>query len=121
MEKLLPKKKLRNFNDIVKSLKEPTEAQLIEAFIEHRLRDLYLVFIQIIEKGLADDLDFAKENYVTILGELIKSKPEQEEYILSALINKFGDKSKRFINALNKVLGDLIFVIETHDYNELET
>jgi hypothetical protein len=72
---------------------------------------LYQAYLKILENGLHDDLDYYKENSITILGELLKSKPEQEEVILNMLVNKFGDKSKKFITSLNKVMHDLLFVI----------
>jgi len=74
---------------------------------------------------LKDDLDFFKDAVTRILGELLKSKPEQESVrilgvigdvnfkkeILSLLVNKLGDKNKKYISTLNKTLLDVLFVL----------
>lgn len=47
---------------------------------------------------------------MNILFELVSSKPELEEYIISALINKFGDTDKTLVTHLNKELSTLVYV-----------
>lgn len=42
-----------------------------------------------------DDLEYFKKLALTILVDLISSKPEIEEVILGILINKLGDLSKK--------------------------
>ena len=79
LEVLLPKRKLNNFATSLKLSPNPNDDQLCEFFFEHRLKELYQVYLQVLEAGLKDELDFFKENVTVILGDLLKAKPEQEE------------------------------------------
>jgi hypothetical protein len=48
LDKLLPKKKLNQFSACLKGVQKPSDEQLINAYVEHRIRELYLVYLQVI-------------------------------------------------------------------------
>jgi len=108
LEFLLENKKLNFFSVLVQQKETPTDDELIQFYFEHRMKELYSAYIRILESGLKDDLEFFKDSCTRILGELLKSKPEQESEILSLLVNKFGDKSKKYISTLNKTMLDVL-------------
>ena len=49
----------------------------------------------ILEKLTHDELEFYRRYSLNTLEELIAGKPELEEIILSVIVNKLGDKSKK--------------------------
>jgi len=78
LEVLLENKKLNMFSISVQKYNDATDDELVEAYKEHRMKELYQAYIKIIESGLRDDLGFFKENLTRTLGDLLKSRPEQE-------------------------------------------
>lgn len=58
--------------------------------------------------NLQDNVAFMRKEAITVLIQLLASKPENEEFILSQIINKFGDSDAKVITHLNKQLGFLI-------------
>lgn len=90
---LLPDdKKLTSFSKNPMLGKNTTDQQLIlQAYYEHRLKELYSEYLSVL-KGLAsDDLEFYRKFALNNLQGLLEKKPEQEEMILDVLVNKLGD------------------------------
>jgi ribosome biogenesis protein MAK21 len=90
---LLPDdKKLTSFSKNPMLGKNTTDQQLIlQAYYEHRLKELYSEYLSVL-KGLAsDDLEFYRKFALNYLQGLLEKKPEQEEMILDVLVNKLGD------------------------------
>ena len=94
---LLPDdKKLTSFSKNPLLGKNTTDQQLIlQAFYEHRLKELYSEYLGILKALSADDLEFYRKFALNNLQGLLEKKPEQEEFILDILVNKLGDSSKK--------------------------
>lgn len=55
---------------------------LCDAYVEHRVKEMYKAYLSILEQGLRDELPFYKENITNVLSDLLKTKPEQEQVII---------------------------------------
>lgn len=62
---------------------------------EDCLKHRYEQFVCLLEEATKDKLPFLKEKAVKTIYELLKSKPEQERKLLSALVNKLGDPERK--------------------------
>ena len=92
---LLPDdKKLMSFKDQLdgKNAAQLKDKQLIEMYYEHMLRANYIDFVGILETSTQDSLEHFRKLGLTVIGDCLASKPEQEETLLSILLNKIGDK-----------------------------
>lgn len=68
------------------------ENELLQAYYEHCLKEIYKDFIQnVLESFTHDDLEFYRKFGITTLEALLSSKPEMEETILTIIVNKLGD------------------------------
>ena len=93
-------KKLTSFqhNASINGVKESEIANfdLIEAYYDHCIKELYREYVnEILQSLTKDDLEYFRKQALTILVDLISSKPEIEELILSIVVNKLGDLSKK--------------------------
>lgn len=84
---------------------------LIEAYQQHCTKEIYRDFVTNILVDLSkDDIEYYRKLALDILVHLMTKKPEIEEVILSILINKLGDGSKKIqghtIQVLCKLLKD---------------
>ena len=55
----------------------------------------YAQFVEAVEAGSRDNLEFIKSKAIKALGVLLAAKPEQEGRLLAALANKLGDPSRK--------------------------
>ena len=55
----------------------------------------YAQFVEAVEAGSRDNLEFIKSKAIRALGTLLSAKPEQEGRLLAALCNKLGDPSRK--------------------------
>ena len=55
----------------------------------------YAIFVSALEECSRDNLDFVKERAVRAIAALLRSKPEGEAALLTALVNKLGDPSRK--------------------------
>ena len=70
--------------------------ELIEAYYDHCIKELYREYImEVLVRLSKDDLEYFRKLGMDILVDLISAKPEIEEVILGILINKLGDSSKK--------------------------
>lgn len=75
---------------------EVAHFELIDAYCEHCVKEMYREYATEILVGFSkDDLEYFRKAGLDMLVELISSKPEIEEVILGILINKLGDGSKK--------------------------
>eukprot|EP00347_Sterkiella_histriomuscorum_P015659 403356183 len=75
---------------------EIKEKELMEAYFEHQIKELYKEFITTVLQPLThDDLEHYKKFSLNILQQLIERRPEQEDTILNIIVNKLGDLSKK--------------------------
>lgn len=69
---------------------------LVESYFDHCIKEMYREFVTEILTGFAkDDLEYFRKVGLDVLVHLIQNKPEIEEVILTILINKLGDGSKK--------------------------
>lgn len=55
----------------------------------------YGAFVAALEEGSRDNLEYVKERAVAAAAELLRQKPEAEAQLLSLLVNKLGDPSRK--------------------------
>ena len=55
----------------------------------------YAIFVSALEECSRDNLDFVKERAVRAIAALLRAKPEGEAALLTALVNKLGDPSRK--------------------------
>lgn len=85
---------------------------LLEAYITDKIHKLYFNFISSLETYIKEDnIMSIKKQILNILLELLKKKPEREEYILDLLIYKLGDPKFEISNQVITLLKNLQ---ETH-------
>ena len=53
------------------------------------------MFVSALEECSRDNLDFIKERAVRAIAALLRAKPEGEAALLTALVNKLGDPSRK--------------------------
>jgi hypothetical protein len=72
------------------------QTELLSAYFEHHLKELYTEFINGILKPMThDDLEFCRKFALNTLQGCLEKKPEQEDVILEIIVNKLGDQNKR--------------------------
>lgn len=83
-------------NPIIQQSKTPQPSELIQAYYQHQLKELYNEFVNTVLKTLShDDLEFYRKFALNVLESLLEKKPELEEQILQIIVNKLGDSSKK--------------------------
>ncbi|CAI9114481.1 OLC1v1015212C1 [Oldenlandia corymbosa var. corymbosa] len=110
---LLPDRKLKTlFQQPLNLLSETKDGYslLLFWYFEDCLKERYKRFVSAVEEASRDVLAILKDKAVKAIYVLLKSKPEQERLLLSALVNKLGDPGKKVAsNAdfhLSKLLTD---------------
>lgn len=69
---------------------------IVEAYYDHCIKETYRDFVTNVLVELSkDDLEYFRKLALDILVDLIQAKPEIEDLILSIVINKLGDNSKK--------------------------
>jgi ribosome biogenesis protein MAK21 len=53
------------------------------------------MFVTALEECSRDNLEFIKERALRAIAELLRAKPEGEALLLTALVNKLGDPSRK--------------------------
>ena len=61
----------------------------------------YAQFVEAVELGSRDNLEFIKSKAIRALGALLAAKPEQEGRLLAALCNKLGDPSRKLASKVS--------------------
>ena len=124
---VLPDRKLKHFSDqplLDRVSSDPSQEDdriLIVCHVEDRVKALYIEFISGIEVLTKDNLDFLKQRAIKTAFALLKAKPEQEQRLLSILVNKLGDPSRKIasnaVHFLHMLLEDhpgmKVVVVET--------
>lgn len=104
---LLKEVKLKTFGDKIKDLdfdimdNERKNQELIDAYYEDKLKQLYLKYIQSVEHFTHDPELKTKKIAIQVLYELLINNCEQEQFLLEKLVNKLGDLDSK--NATNVV------------------
>ena len=85
-----------------------SDEHLVNFYVEDFIHKKYFELIEIIEDLVINDpLKAIKKKFMNILLEMLVKKPEREEKLLEALINKFGDPEVEIVNHAMKLLNDL--------------
>lgn len=96
LQHLLPeKRKLSSFKALLegKNVANLKEKELADMHYEHMLRSFYLEFVDILGSCTNDTLEYFRKLAITAITDCLSEKPEQEETLLSLLLNKVGDKT----------------------------
>lgn len=66
------------------------------------------MFLTALEECSRDNLDFIKERSLRALSELLRRKPEGEAALLTGLVNKLGDPSRKLASKAGYLLGEVL-------------
>ncbi|KAJ3256389.1 hypothetical protein HK103_005518 [Boothiomyces macroporosus] len=108
LNNLLPNRKLNYFVDQPCLSHEATPAHLIAWCYEDALKKAYFEFLQIVEELSKDVLQHVKSKMLSTVFELLCEKPEQEENLLTLLVNKMGDLDKKIASKATYLLTQLL-------------
>jgi len=85
-----------------------SDEQLLNYYVEDFIHKKYFELIEIIEDIIVNDpLKAIKKKFMNILLEMLTKKPEREEKLLEALVNKLGDPEVEIVNFTMKLLNEL--------------
>jgi hypothetical protein len=107
---ILTNKKLVPFFAATESLKEEeiTNDKLIAVYVDDYVHKKYLELIKLIEDILVNDpLKQIKKKFMSLILEMLVRRPEREEILLDALVNKLGDPDVDIANTAIKMLKNL--------------
>lgn len=85
---ILPNRKLSYFRDQGLSATNISNKHLAMWYFEDALKHLYFEFIKILEELAKDPLTHIKNKILFYCSDLLAAKPEQEQNLLSLLVNK---------------------------------
>jgi hypothetical protein len=75
----------------------------LDAFREHRAKELYTQFIGILQRLLNDELVYLKKQILQVLMDMLGFE-EERRFILRVAINKLGDNDRKFSGFVAKKL-----------------
>ncbi|KXN73134.1 CBF-domain-containing protein [Conidiobolus coronatus NRRL 28638] len=104
-------RKLKYFQDQPLSAARVTKTHLALWFFEDLLKRAYFDFLLAAETLSHDQVSHTKLSMATLFFELLKAKPEQEQNLLSLLVNKLGDPDNK---VASKASYSLLQLIESH-------
>ncbi|XP_012270872.1 CCAAT/enhancer-binding protein zeta [Orussus abietinus] len=86
----------------------PKRKLLAHWYFEDQLRELYERFIASLSMIASESIEVNREKAVSVLSDLLRSNPEQEQKLLETLVNKIGDPNSKVasktVYCLTKVL-----------------
>lgn len=85
-----------------------TKRHLAYALFESELKTAYKEFLEVLEESAKDSLIHFKMKAVKVTFDLLVAKPENEQTLLSMLVNKLGDPERRISSTASYKLSDLI-------------
>ncbi|XP_059475304.1 CCAAT/enhancer-binding protein zeta [Neocloeon triangulifer] len=84
---------------------------LLYWWFEGKLKDQYTNFVKALDQISKDSVDSIKSKAISCLSQLLTANPEQEQLILSQLVNKLGDPQQAIAS---KTMHDLQQVLRKH-------
>ncbi|KAJ3270930.1 hypothetical protein HDV01_007327 [Terramyces sp. JEL0728] len=108
LNNLLPERKLKYFVDQPCLSHEASPAHLIVWYYEDALKKAYYDFLQVVEELSKDVLQHVKSKMLITVYELLSDKPEQEDNLLSLLVNKMGDLDRKIASKATYLLTQLL-------------
>jgi len=76
--------------------------------VEDGIKKRYASFVEAVEAASKDNLAFIKEKAVRIIAELLTDRPEAEQKLLCALINKLGDPDRKLASKAGYLITRLL-------------
>ena len=64
----------------------------------------YAAFVRALDECSRDNLDIIKEKAMRAMADLLASRPEQEAMLLTSLVNKLGDPSRKLASKVGTML-----------------
>jgi ribosome biogenesis protein MAK21 len=108
---LPPERKLKFFEQqplaSIKPGKEGDTALLLWAF-EDAIKKRYAVFVDHVDHLSRDNLEFVKDRASKTAYDLLAARPEAEAALLSTLVNKLGDPSRKLASKVGYLLTTLL-------------
>ena len=104
-QSILPKRALRVYRACLEI--RPTEEQIIQAYFEDKLREIFFELLQCLEVWLKDNVQNTKIRGLTFLYSLCCYTSEHSENILRLIANKLGDPDKKVSSQAGYVLVSL--------------
>jgi len=92
----------------VKSAKHITSDHLVYWLMESEIKAKYLQFLRFLETWSFDTMEFAKRMAISTAFQLIRDRPEQEQFLLMLIVNKLGDPEKKLASHAVYLLSELI-------------
>ena len=92
--------------------KKINDVLLCDMYYEHKLRSLYIEYIELVGKWTNDPLDYFKKLAISILSDLLMECPEQEETLLTLLVNKLGDPNDE---VAKHTVQNIVRIIKRHN------
>eukprot|EP01132_Coremiostelium_polycephalum_P002932 gene2932-3655_t len=108
---LLPNNKLKRFVDRLPINNDTKKEELVQWYFEDLLKIRYQIFIGILEKLAKDQNARIRMIATATIQYLLIKKPEQEDVLLSLLVNKLGDSDG---SNSSKAVKLLVKVLESH-------
>lgn len=109
MTNLLPgERKLVSFHHRPLSATNVTEMHKVYWYYEDVLKSLYAEFVASLSKASHDSITHSKRKAQHIAFELLCDKPEQEQQLLSILVNKLGDPERKVASNSAHLLNALL-------------
>mmetsp|Transcript_8714 Transcript_8714/g.18540 ORF Transcript_8714/g.18540 Transcript_8714/m.18540 type:complete len:1163 (-) Transcript_8714:938-4426(-) len=108
---LLPDRRLRTLEQQpIKSLPagKAGHKHLLLWCVEDAIKRRYGMFITALEECSRDNLDFLKEKATKTMYDLLVKKPEGEARLLSGLVNKLGDPSRKIASKAGYLMSQLL-------------
>eukprot|EP00887_Chlorella_sp_A99_P005084 scaffold25.g5084.t1 len=113
---LLPDRKLRYFEQQPLGalgaggapLGPEAKRRLLYWLVEDGVKKRYAAFCEALEAVSRDNLEHLKDRATKALFELLRQKPEGEQRLLSALVNKLGDPDRKLASKVGHLLGRLL-------------
>eukprot|EP00834_Sanchytrium_tribonematis_P004269 NODE_201_length_13147_cov_1.076104.p2 type:complete len:698 gc:universal NODE_201_length_13147_cov_1.076104:1945-4038(+) len=99
---ILPKRNLRVYRACLDI--KPTTGQIIQAYFEDKLREIFFAMLQIIEEWLKDNVQNSKLRMLSFLYSLGVYTFEHSENIIRLVANKLGDPDKKVASKAGYVL-----------------
>ncbi|XP_022242297.1 CCAAT/enhancer-binding protein zeta-like [Limulus polyphemus] len=90
--------------------REARDRRLLLWYFEDQLKERYNTFVRALEKISHDTVEKTKQKAITTMSELLTQNPEQEQFLLSCLVNKIGDPVHRVAARIPHLLGNLLSI-----------
>ncbi|KAI8907935.1 CBF/Mak21 family-domain-containing protein [Gorgonomyces haynaldii] len=107
---ILPDRKLKYFIDQPFLSPKTSPKHLVLWYFEDALKKAYFDFITTLEELSKDALPHVKSKAMSVIHELLVSKPEQEANLLTLLVNKLGDLDRKTASKASFLITQLLQV-----------